>query len=228
MSTKQRILDAAERLFAERGYDGTSLRAITTEAGANLASVNYHFRSKEALLEALFSRRLGTLNRQRLEILDRLEAEAGGRPVRVENLVRALIELPLRLSAADDAAAFGQLLGRMYSAPGGFPQKLMAEELRGFAKRFRAAFRRTLPGISEEELTWRIFFLIGAMAHTMAAPELLRAISGGLCDPSDVETTIQRLLTFVLAGLKAPSGPSRDGTEKARRSKPLKQGGYAE
>src|SRR5512138_1669857 len=123
-TTKDRILDAAERLFAERGYDGTSLRAITAAAGANLAAVNYHFRSKESLMRALFSRRLGALNRERLELLRRLEVEAAGAPVPVERLVRVLLEPPLRLGNRHGASGFGLLLGRMYSAPGGFPEKI--------------------------------------------------------------------------------------------------------
>jgi len=75
--TKDRILDVAERLFAEHGFANTSLRSITAEAGANLAAVNYHFQSKDALIQAVFARRLGPLNQARLEMLDAAEARAG-------------------------------------------------------------------------------------------------------------------------------------------------------
>lgn len=78
MTTKDRILDAAERLFARDGFDATSLRAITAEAKVNLAAVNYHFQSKEALVQAVIGRRLGPINVRRLELLDGYEAEAAG------------------------------------------------------------------------------------------------------------------------------------------------------
>jgi AcrR family transcriptional regulator len=203
-STRERIMDAAERLFAERGYDGTSLRAITAQAGANLASVNYYFNSKEALLGALFSRRLGQLNRERLRMLDELEMQAGGRAVPLPKLVRVLLEPPLRLAADPDAAGFGKLLGRMYSGSGGFPQQVFVDELRQMVERFSAAFRRTLPGLSDAERMWRMFFSIGAMAHTLAAPDLLRLVSGGSCDPLDTDTAVEMLVAFVEAGFTGP------------------------
>jgi AcrR family transcriptional regulator len=204
--TKDRILDAAERLFAERGFDATSLRAITAEAGANLAAVNYHFTSKEALLRALFARRLGALNQERLAMLDACEAAAGHNPVPLEQLVRALIEPVLRLggSPSSGGTGFGMLLGRMYSAPSGFPRAAFAEELQTVVARFFAAFRRTLPELPPEDLIWRVFFSIGSMAHTLAGSEILRIISRDQCDTTDVDKTVERLVAFVIGGFKAP------------------------
>jgi AcrR family transcriptional regulator len=206
-STKDRILDAAEKLFAERGFHATSLRAITAAAGANLAAVNYHFTSKEALLHALFARRLGTLNRRRLDMLDTFEAEAAGRPVPLERLARALIEPVLRLggSRENGGTGFGMLLGRMYSAPSGFPRAVFAHELEEVVGRFQSAFRRALPNLTEEELIWRLFFSIGAMAHTLAASDLLRLISRNLCDPADVDRAVEKLIVFVVAAMRAPA-----------------------
>ena len=91
-NTKDNILDAAEQLFAERGYEATSMRAITSAAGVNLAAVNYHFHSKERLLQALFTRRLDMLNRRRMELMDRYEAEYGEKPIPLAKLVHVLIE----------------------------------------------------------------------------------------------------------------------------------------
>ena len=76
MNTKDRILDSAERLFARDGFEATSLRAITAEANVNLAAVNYHFQSKEALVQTVIGRRMGPVNAQRLALLDAYEAEA--------------------------------------------------------------------------------------------------------------------------------------------------------
>ena len=96
IETKERILDAAERLFADFGYKATSLRDITGEAGVNLASVNYHFGSKDALLTALLERRFEPVNRRRLELLDQLEESADGK-VDVQEIVRAFLSPPFEL-----------------------------------------------------------------------------------------------------------------------------------
>ena len=90
-ATKERIMDVAEGLFAEKGYAATSLRDITGEAGTNLASVNYHFQSKEGLLSAIIDRFVGPVNRGRLEALEALEAEADGASPDVEGLLRSFL-----------------------------------------------------------------------------------------------------------------------------------------
>ncbi|HMC58416.1 MAG TPA: helix-turn-helix domain-containing protein, partial [Candidatus Solibacter sp.] len=87
--TKQKILDTAERLFGEQGYDATSLRHIIAEAGVNLAAVHYHFGSKEELLDEVVVRRAGPVNEARIAMLDRLEA-AEGPPV-VEKVLEAFL-----------------------------------------------------------------------------------------------------------------------------------------
>src|SRR5579859_4078456 len=91
MTTKDRILDAAERLFAHKGIEATSLRTITAEAGVNLAAVNYHFQSKEALMHAVIARRLDPINQRRLAMLDAYEAEAAGAPVPLNQLLEAML-----------------------------------------------------------------------------------------------------------------------------------------
>lgn len=219
--TKERILDTAERLFAERGYDATSLRAITREAGVNLAAVNYHFSTKEALLRALFARRLELLNRRRLAMLDVYEAEAGGNPVPVEKIVRALLEPVLRLGGdpASGGTGFGMLLGRMYTWPSSQVRRVFVSELRDQIERFRAAFRRSLPQLPGKELYWRIFFSIGAMAHTLAGSGLLEIISDGACDPADLDGTVERLIEYTVAGLEAPL-PVRPGRKAKRPAQP--------
>ncbi len=205
-ATKNRILDTAEKLFAEHGYDATSLRAITQAAGVNLAAVNYHFNSKESLIRAVFARRLARLAEQRLGMLDAFENEAHGRPVPVEKLVRALVVPAIRMmhDPAGGGASFARLLGRMYSSPNSVIQKLFFREIEGGVARFTAAFHRSLPALPFEEMACRIFFGIGVMSHTMACGWLLPMISGGRADSSDLEQTIERIVAFFVAGLRAP------------------------
>lgn len=201
--TKTRLLDAAERLLAERGFAAASLRDITALAGTNLGAVNYHFRSKEALIQAVFAQRLQPINGARLEALDACESKAGKRPVPLESLLHAFLGPVLR--GGRDGSSFFKLMGRMYSEPSLDMRRIFDAELRGTVERFVRAFRRTLPHLGTEELLWRLFFTIGAMAQLMAAGQLLRFISDGACDPDDVDRAEARLVSFVAAGMRAPA-----------------------
>jgi AcrR family transcriptional regulator len=220
--TKDTILDTAERLFAERGFDATSLRAITAAAGVNLAAVNYHFQSKDKLLQALFTRRLDRLNRRRMECLDRYETEYGEKPIPLEKLVRALIEPMFDIpgSGYGGSNTFGLLMGRMYSAPQSSLGDILLTDIRSFAERFGSSIRRTLPGIPPEDLYWRTFFALGATVHTLASPHILQQISRGLCNPGNRETTLGKLTAFIVAGLQSSPKPGR---EKKKARKPEKK-----
>src|SRR5512145_2409687 len=117
--TRTRILDAAEELFMLHGFEGTSMRQLTSKAGVNLAAVNYHFGSKDALIEAVFRRRLDPINAARIAALERLEAEAGGRPLAPEVVIRAFVGESLRMieDARGGGRNFIRLLGRTYTDP---------------------------------------------------------------------------------------------------------------
>ena len=212
-STKDRILDAAEGLFARQGFSATSLRAITAEAGVNLAAVNYHFGSKDGLLEAVFGRRLGPLNEERLALLD--EAESAPKGASLEAVLEALVGPPLRLHRDDGRGGpqFMRLMGRTLTEPTDNIQEIFVRQFREFAGRFTAALQRALPGVPAEDLFWRAHFAIGAMAHTMCDTFRLRLISGGLCENGgDVEATIRRLVAFLAAGMGAPVPSDGKGT----------------
>jgi len=203
MTTKGRILDTAERLFARDGFEATSLRAITAEAGVNLAAVNYHFHSKEALVQAVIGRRMGPVNERRLALLDAYEAEAGDAPVPLEKIMEAFLR-PVVEMVGSHAHEFVPLIGRLYTEPGEFAVRLYKQQFEPMARRFMPALQRALPDVPRIELSWRIHFAIGAMAHTMGAAKLLKLMSGGQSDLSDVEGTLARLNAFILAGLAAP------------------------
>src|ERR1700744_12731 len=123
MNTKDRILDAAERLFARDGFEATSLRAITTEAEVNLAAVNYHFQSKEALVQAVIGRRMGPVNARRLALLDAYEAQSGRHPVSFDKILEAFLR-PVVEMVGTHARAFVPLIGRLYTEPGEFAVRL--------------------------------------------------------------------------------------------------------
>ncbi|MBC8324869.1 MAG: TetR/AcrR family transcriptional regulator [Verrucomicrobia subdivision 3 bacterium] len=205
--TKRDILDAAELLFAARGPQATSLRQIIGRAKVNLAAVHYHFGSKESLLQAVMSRRLVPLNAERLALLEEQERAYGRRPVPLRKVLGALVGPALRLSRNPQkgGAVFMQLLGRCFMEPDAKIQAMLDRQLEEVAGRFIPALRRALPKLPEEDFFWRIHFLVGAMAHTMADAERLRSFSGGRCDPDDTEAMVDHLVIFLSAGFKAKS-----------------------
>lgn len=205
-STKDRILDAAERLFAEHGFDGVSLRTIIGEAGVNLAAVHYHFHSKAALLDAVFARRVAPLNVERLALLDACEAEAGGNPVPVEKLLEALLLPVLHLvrDPSRNGPTFCRLMGRLHAETSTHMAEVFKKHLADFAQRLLAALRRSLPELPPAEIFWRMHFTFGAVAHTFRGSPVSAVLSGGVIDPSDVEGGLPRLIAFLAAGLRAP------------------------
>jgi AcrR family transcriptional regulator len=216
--TRERLLDAAEALFAEHGFEGASLRAITSRARTNLAAANYHFRSKEALLDAVIDRRIGPVNAERLERLDELEG-ATGRAVELEELLEAFVGPALRLASDPrGGATFMRLVGRMLAESGELWQRFIARML-PIRERFAAALARALPDLPRAELAWRMHFTAGAMVGTMSDHCRLREISGGLCDPEDAQGTIRRIVPFLAAGMRARMTAERGAAERRGRGR---------
>src|SRR5215813_6833724 len=117
-NTQSRVLDSAERLFAEHGFEGASIRAIVEAAKVNLAAVHYHFRSKEALLEAVLTRRISVVNEARIQRLERVRAAALPESPSVEDILRAFIVPTVELAQrSESGATFVQLMSRMFTEP---------------------------------------------------------------------------------------------------------------
>lgn len=206
-STKHQILDAAEELFAAAGFAATSLRAVTSAAGVNLAAVNYHFGSKEGLIQAVFARRLEPLNHERLQRLDHLLTDRAGSTPALEDLLRALFEPALRMALEPGGAHFLRLMGRMHADPDALATTGAVLELfTELRDRFLPEFEKVLPGLRREELLWRLHFVFGAMANTMTGRSTLEWLSRGLCRTDDPDAVVARLIAFAAAGLRAPSG----------------------
>ena len=201
--TKDRILDAAEALFSERGFEATSLRMITAAAEVNLAAVNYHFHSKDDLIRAVFARRIRPLNQKRLQSLKSGLDAAGDVPLALETVIRAFVEPILLLRRDPHGAAVGRLFGRTYADPSGAARRAFFELMKEIARPFTEAFRRALPDLDQVDLLWKMYFSVGVMAHTLAGAEHLTVISGGLCDLADVEGTLDRIVAYIAAGMRA-------------------------
>jgi AcrR family transcriptional regulator len=208
LATRQRLLDAAEHLFADHGFAGTSMRALTTQAGTNLAAVNYHFGSKEALFEAVFARRFAPINAERLRILSGFEARRAGEPITVEEWLEAMVAPPLRTYAQQgQATRFPALLGRMHSESGELQRRVCERPFSEIRERFLAALQKALPELDERDIFWRVHFVIAAMANVIAGQTRLAVLSRGLCDATDAEETVRRLVPFLAAGIRARVPP---------------------
>jgi AcrR family transcriptional regulator len=217
--TKTRILDAAEKRFASEGYAATSLRAITSEAGVNLAAVNYHFGGKEALFHDVFARRIGPINEHRLSKLDELEAEIPSGPLPLERVLEIFLRPALELARTGHGSRFMRLVGRMHLETE-LMTRVMEREFQEVKRRFLAALHRALPELPQAELLWRGHFMVGAMLHTMNDCHQIKQMSNGLCDPSDTEGTLRRLVHFVAAGMRASvDGRARPRANDAERTR---------
>jgi AcrR family transcriptional regulator len=201
--TREAVLEAAERLFAENGFRRTTLRAITRAAGVNLAAVNYHFGSKQALVEAVFARRIRPMNQERLRRLAAWESAGDGD---LEGLIDAFAGPPLELATRPGGAVFVRLLGRSYTEPDERLQAALRDLYEPVIERFKQAFARALPELPAPELYWRLHFLVGLLAYLMSGADFMRLIAScRLCDPLDTESLKARLRGFVAAGLRAPA-----------------------
>jgi AcrR family transcriptional regulator len=208
VDTKDQILDAAERLFAVHGIDAVSLRTITHEAGVNLAAVNYHFGSKEMLVTQVFMRRIGEVNRERLRLLTEYEQRAGEGPLVVEEVLNAFMRPAIYLSRdAEHGDMVMQLCGRVYTESQEYMDSVVEDLFREVVQRFGVAFQRALPDLPFREISWRAHFAVGTMVHTIRDGSKLVRLSKGLCDPSDAERVIERMVQFAAAGMRAPLLP---------------------
>ena len=206
--TKTRILDAAELLFMEHGFEATSLRQLTAAASVNLAAVNYHFGSKEELFEAVLTRRLDPMNQERIDLLEKVERDSGGKPASCEKILFAMLIPALRLARDEERGGknFLRLLGRAYADPAPFIRNFLSAQYAQMIGRYKEAFLGALPHLSRQELTWRLHFVMGALSYTLAGTDALKLFAQvAPADKENDELLLQRLAPFLVAGLKAPA-----------------------
>src|SRR5436190_11107180 len=194
--TKSRIVDAAEKLFGMNGFEATSLRDITTEASVNLAAINYHFQSKDSLIDAIVARRIEPVNKRRMELLD----AAGPNPA-LEEILAAFMA-PVMQVKTD---AMVPLMGRILSNPDLFVDRVFRKHLAPVSQRFSEALSKALPDLPPSEVLWRLHFSVAVMTHTMLWGKVFPKITNGVCDISDREALLDRAVRFVAAGFRGPA-----------------------
>ena len=200
--TTQRLMDASERLFAENGMSRTSLREITREAGANIAAVNYHFGSKEALVREVFARRMNSLNAARIRMLDELLAAAAPAAASLEDVLLAFVGPTLEFGRRRPEAF--RLFQRFHLETREFREQCMGPELfREVMERFRAALVAALPGAPIVDQLWGMQFMLGSMIHIASIGEELERLSGGAMHPLSEEELVKRIIDYSAAGFRA-------------------------
>ncbi|TAL33326.1 TetR/AcrR family transcriptional regulator [Phenylobacterium sp.] len=202
-ATKAAVFNAAERLFALHGFQNVSVRDITAEAGVNLASVNYHFGSKDALLFEIFRRRTSELNRERARMLHEAATRNGGKPT-VRDILEAYFAPPMRWAAPDnDRRISMQFIIRARSEGTADMRDVLRNDV-SHLERFAGALMAARPDLPKEDVYWRLHFVLG-MVHNNRFAEFdrLHHLSGGITREGDTDALLRRMLDFAEAGFTA-------------------------
>lgn len=201
--TRTAILDAAEALLAEVGYAAMSLRAVTQRAKANLASVNYHFGSKEALARAALQRRAQPVDEERLQRLDAVESAHRSRaPLPLREVVRAFVAPVIEMSAEHGQKPCSMFC-RLIAEQPPFLRDVLAEKLASVGRRFQEALRRSQPGLTVVDAIWQLHFMVGALTHTMQHVSMWQHIAGASFPVASTDEIVDRLCAFCAGGVGA-------------------------
>jgi AcrR family transcriptional regulator len=202
--SKRRLLDAAELLFAERGFEAVSVRDITQHAKANVAAINYHFGTRDGLIALIVTRYLTPVNEERLARLDVLERKGPGKALPVEEIINAFVRPLVGIVRKSDLSEhqYCKLLGRIFAMQGaGLPQA-MEDPMRQLSERFTRALGKALPAVAPEDLVWRMHFVVGALIHMLMNEEMLQRLTSGASGAPTMEATLGRFIRFAAAGLR--------------------------
>jgi len=208
--TREKLVAAAERLFAERGYTGVTVRGIAAAAGVNWSLVGYYFRGKEGLLAEVYRRHCGSLNDERLKLLSRART--------LDEVIEAFVRPALAEIGSTGRSSFSRLRAILAAEDSTLLDTLVAENFDLSSQTFIAALQKRLPALPREEVLWRFHFMLGTIYYSVASPQRIKVFSRGRCDPGDLDATVRHLVPFLAAAFRAP------GT-RARRSAPARRVG---
>jgi len=200
---RERILDVSEKLFANGSYASVSVRTVTAEAGVNLSAVNYYFGSKQGLFQAVFVRRATQMNHERLKLLHEADekARANGRDVAMEEIISGMLTPPIFWLYDEEQGLSGYIrfLARAYLEEASDMMNVLRQEVDVFDK-FVPYFQKTKPGLTEEDIYWRIHFIMGTMHHTINHLDRISLLSHKACQAGTREITRDRLVDFCCRG----------------------------
>lgn len=198
-----KILEAAERLFAERGFAETTMREIAKASGVNQALIRYYFGNKELLFDTVFKRRGLEISGRRHVALDALEAR--DEPPSVRELLDAYLRPQWQIiDSGPGGEAFIRMQARLHTETSERAFRLRREVYDASVRRYIAAFRRALPMVSAEEMNWRMTFMIGTYLYMLAGVDRIHDFSDVPVKRDDRETVFVHLLRFIEGGMRAP------------------------
>jgi AcrR family transcriptional regulator len=199
-STKDRILHAAEELFAHQGFASTSLRQVTSRADVNIAAVNYHFGSKDNLVNEVFRRRMDDMSAERLNAL---KQAVQANPGELEPVLAAFVEPALAMARdRHGGGAFIRVIARAYAESNDSLRKFLSDQYGHVLRDFAKAIDGCVPGLGKEELYRRLDFLSGALTYAMADFGLIKR-PAGVSEATHRERAAKALIRFAAAGFKA-------------------------
>jgi len=209
--TKEKLIAAAERLFAAHGYTNVSVRTIAAEAGVNWSLLGYHFRGKEGILSEVYRRHCRTLNAERLRLLNRART---GR-LRLEHVIEAFVRPALaEIQSRGRQSGFSRLRAILAAEDTDLLNQLVAENFDVSSRTFIAALCECLPHVPADEILWRFHFMLGTIYYSAASPQRIKTFSKGRCDPSNLEDTVRHLVPFLAAAFRAPVAAATGGRRR--------------
>lgn len=214
--TRKAILRSAERLFAIRGIEATTMREITADAGTNLAAINYHFGSKQELAYALFDRLAAEVCAARHAELDRIERDAGGEPVSVEAIIRTLIR-PYVEGEEGRRLLMVRLIQQHRLEPTDVTRRVSAAHFDPLAARVTKMLRDALPQLPARDVFWRYHLMVGAVmasASDVAPGNRLSRISNGAADSARRGELIEQTVAFLVNAMQGGPAPASGGIDK--------------
>jgi AcrR family transcriptional regulator len=205
--TREQLLAAAERLFAERGLAGVTVRLIAAAAGVNWSLVGYYFRGKDRLLAEVYRRHCVALNRERFRLLK--DARKAGLPL--ESVIEAFVRPALaEIQGGEGQNQYSRLRAMLAAEAAPLLTQLVADNFDASSRAFVAALRECLPDLPADEVLWRFHFMLGTIYYSVSSPQRIKAFSRGRCNPGDVEATLRQLVPFLAAAFRSgPITPAR-------------------
>jgi AcrR family transcriptional regulator len=197
--TRELLLAAGERLFAERGFAGVSVRQIAADAGVNWSLVGYYFRGKHGLLAEIYRRHGATLNAER----GRLLAGARRRGLALEAVIEAFVRPALAEIQGRKGSQFSRLRAMLAAEDAPLFTQLVADTFDQSSRTFVAALGECLPELPADDVLWRFHFMLGTIYYSASSPQRIKAFSRGRCDPGDIDATVRYLVPFLAAGFRS-------------------------
>ncbi len=199
---RQRLMDASEQLFADHGWNAVSIRTIASAAGVNLAALHYHFGSKEQLLSEIFTARAKPIAEERVRLLSEIDLDTAPS---LERILEAFLRPALTIGSDErfGGRAFVKLRARLATEPEEVSRRILSNAFDESSREFLDALARALPDLPQADLEWRFHFMLGTMFYTMADAGRIQSLTGGRCDPGQVEDALAHIIPFLAAGFRS-------------------------